>query len=95
MLSDTDLFICCRKFKNDPFFSKLQYLRNKIGSPTDPIEVVYNASIDFIFAGEAMSGLMGGPDSSEKANKDELTLFFCSKVHLFSNYLLSVKYKNI
>jgi len=41
MLSDTDLFICCRKFKNDPFFAKLQYLRNKIGVVSDPIETYY------------------------------------------------------
>lgn len=41
MLSDTDLFICCRKFRNDPFFSKLQYLRNKVGSGGDPIAVEF------------------------------------------------------
>jgi hypothetical protein len=60
MLSDTDLFICCRKFRNDPFFSKLQYLRNKIGVSADPIEVPYQSETDCIFAGEAMEGLMGG-----------------------------------
>ena len=51
MLSDTDLFIYCRKFKNDPFFTKLQYLRNKIGSSVDPIESVYNAEKDYMLAG--------------------------------------------
>jgi len=30
LLSDTDLFITSRKFKNDPFFSKLRYIRNKL-----------------------------------------------------------------
>ncbi|CAM6005382.1 unnamed protein product [Sphagnum balticum] len=30
MLSDTDLFITCRKFRNDPFFQKLRYMRNKL-----------------------------------------------------------------
>lgn len=29
-MSDEDLFLVSRKNKNDPFFQKLQYLRNKI-----------------------------------------------------------------
>lgn len=69
MLSDTDLFICCRKFRNDPFFLKLQYLRNKIGSPTDPIEVLYSAEADCIYAGEAMSGLLGKADDQKMLRK--------------------------
>ena len=47
MLSDTDLFICCRKFKNDPFFTKLMYLRNKIGMIGNPISMLYDVETDY------------------------------------------------
>lgn len=42
-MSDQDLFIACRKHKNDYFFKKLQYLRNKINLNGDVFEVSYDA----------------------------------------------------
>lgn len=60
MLNDTDFLIVCRKFKNDPFFAKLEYMRNKISNSTNvTIESVYNAETDYVYSGEAMEGLMG------------------------------------
>jgi len=47
MISDTDLYITCRKFKNDPFFSKLQYLRNKVNLLDNPIQIDYDAQRDY------------------------------------------------
>jgi hypothetical protein len=41
-MSDTDLFITCRKFKNDPFFGKLSYIRNKVNATDNPIKVEYD-----------------------------------------------------
>lgn len=39
MMTDTDLFITCRKFKNDPFFTKLAFIRNKVQGVGEPIRV--------------------------------------------------------
>ncbi len=30
MLTDTDFEISCKKFRNDSFFKRLRYMRNKI-----------------------------------------------------------------
>ena len=88
MLSDTDLFIYCRKFKNDPFFAKLQYLRNKIGSQTDPIESVYNAETDFVFAGEAMDGLVGRNSDRKRSGMSEVTYlkYLNAKIAMYLNF---------
>ena len=87
MLSDTDLFIYCKKFKNDPFFTKLQYLRNKIGSAGDPVESVYCAESDFMFAGEAMDGLMGR-DSQDRLARGEAHYlrYLNAKVAMYLNF---------
>lgn len=42
-MSDQDLFIACQKHRNDPFFNKLQYLRNKLNLNGEVFEVPYNS----------------------------------------------------
>jgi hypothetical protein len=58
MLSDTDLFISCRKFRNDPFFAKLAYIRNKINAADNPIKVEYDQIKDAEFTGLATQSLL-------------------------------------
>lgn len=52
MLTDTDLFIACRKFRNDPFFNKIVYIRNRVDVAETGIVVEFDGSIDCRFAGE-------------------------------------------
>ena len=42
-MTETELFINCRKFKGDPFFKGLQYISNKIGALQDPFLVNYDS----------------------------------------------------
>jgi hypothetical protein len=51
MMTDTDFFITCRKFKNDPFFHKLAYIRSKVNAVDNPIKVEYEALLDTHFTG--------------------------------------------
>jgi len=41
LLTDVDLLICSQKFKNDTFFKKLHYLRNKLNLTEGEIEVEF------------------------------------------------------
>jgi hypothetical protein len=58
MLSDTDLFIICRKFRNDPFFTKVSYIRNKVNATDNPIKVEYDQIKDAEFTGLATQSLI-------------------------------------
>lgn len=42
-MSDQDMFIACQKHKNDSFFKKIQYLRNKLNLNGENFEVPYDS----------------------------------------------------
>ncbi len=41
MMTDTDIQITCKKFRNDPFFKKLKYIQNKITANDEQIKINY------------------------------------------------------
>ena len=88
MLTDTDLFIICRKFKNDPIFGKLQYLRNKLVSTETPIESIYNSQSDYVYSGEATEGLIGSLDEAklrESMGESHYLHYLNSKIAIYLN----------
>jgi hypothetical protein len=59
LLSDEDLFLTSRKHRKDPFFEKLQYLRNKLNLTGVVIESAYDESNDYDFTAAATECFAG------------------------------------
>ena len=89
MMSDTDLFITCRKFKNDPFFNRIAYLRNKLSPADNPMRVEYEAVEDSEFSGDAAQSLLGlrsEKEMLEKYGETRFLKYLSAKICLFLNY---------
>jgi hypothetical protein len=89
LLTDTDLFIACRKFRNDPFFNKIVYIRNRVDVAETGIVVEFDGSIDCRFAGEIVESFLGFKTDEEMLKKygRELYLKYLSeKIALFLNF---------